>query len=436
MIYNNIFELIGNTPVVKISDKVHGIKNLNLFVKLEYQNPFGSLKDRMAWEMVKDDLDKIKNGKIIIENSSGNTAKALQVIASVYGSHLKTITNRIKNHEKKMILQVLGAEVQELPGKSQCYDPSDPNDPLAHTEREVAASPDKYLYTDQYFNEKNVHAHYQGTGKEILEDIGRIDYFFSGLGTTGSTKGITKALKENNKKTKSVGVIASSMDVIPGIRNSKEMFEVGLFDSKIYDDILEVSALNAIDASLELIRKSGILVGPTGGATYSAILNYFKGFELKRQTNAVFLACDRFEWYLSYYKDLKPEIFGDNANENSIKRFKDISFSKDISPEELVEMLNKKENLQIVDIRSNIAYKVGHISKSINIPDEEFERMIDKSNPFPNETTVVVVCPNGELSKLYSAYLRKNNIKSYSLAGGIFEWKRLNSHLESTFKKQ
>jgi cysteine synthase B len=435
MIYKSIFELIGNTPMVEIPVEVHQIENLSLFCKLEYYNPFGSLKDRMALEMIKDQIEDLKKGKIVIENSSGNTAKALQIIASIYGNHLKTITNRIKNPEKKEVLQLLGAEIEELPGKSQCYDPSDPNDPLVHVEREMNSHPSKYIYTNQYFNQKNVKAHYKNTGREIIKDLGMVDYFFSGLGTTGSTKGISQALKEKNKKTQSIGIIAQSDNLIPGIRNAKEMFEVGLFEKKIYDRIMEVSTEEAIDGSIELIRKTGILIGPTGGASYAAIKKYFKDKKIETKVNAVFLACDRFEWYLSYYKKYKPAIFQEEFKKDSVYLHQiNNEESLDISIDDLLNKIKKEpEKLLIIDIRTNIAYKFGHLNDSINIPEQFLNEIIDRSLPFPKEKIIIFVCPTGERSRFYASYLKKQGYQSFSLAGGILKWQERSLPLAMVF---
>ncbi len=432
MIYKSIVELIGNTPILEIDKKVHQIKNVNLFVKLEYYNPFGSLKDRMAWWMIKDNLEGIKKGKIIIESSSGNTAKALQILASIYGSSLKTVTNRIKNKEKKQILQLLGADINELPGKSQCYDPNDPNDPLVYINDEVNKNPDKYFYTNQYFNYKNVEAHYEGTGREILKDLNRVDYFFSGLGTTGSTKGVKKALKEKNNNTKIIGIVSSEDDVIPGIRNNQELFEVGLFDKNDYDDIVIINSQDAINGSLELIKKSGVLVGPTGGASYAAIKKYFNNKQLKENINVVFLACDRFEWYLDYYYQRRPDLFSEPIYKDSIKNFKiNESLDIDMSAEELDRKIKEEsDNLILVDIRSNIAYKFGYIQNSINIPEDYLENVIDRSMLFPKDKNIVFICPNGQRSRKYAQYLRQFNYQSYNLQGGILDWQKSQLKLE------
>ncbi len=430
MVYKSIFELIGNTPIVEISKETHQLENVDLFCKLEYYNAFGSLKDRMALAMIKEHIIDLQKGKIVIENSSGNTAKALQIIASVYGTYLKTITNRIKNPEKKMILQFLGAKIEELPGRSQCYDPNDPNDPLVHVEREISAHPNTYVYTNQYFNQKNVDAHYQTTAKEIIDDLGSIDYFFSGVGTAGSTRGITQRLKEVNPQLKSIGIISAGSDVIPGIRNNKEIYEVGLFEKKIYDKLLEITALEAIDGSLNLSRKTGILIGPTGGASYQAIIKFFSKNPPKNKVKVVFLACDRFEWYLSYYKDYRPEIFDEQPKPNSIKSFAfNDNIVSNLNAKQVLDM-TKNTDVLIIDIRSNIAFKFGHIKDSINIPEDSLEQILDNAKPFPKNKKLIFVCPNGDRSKRYAAYSRKLGYEAYNLDKGILGWKESNYPLE------
>jgi len=154
MIYKSITQLIGNTPMIELERKKTGL-DVYVFSKLEYLNPFGSLKDRMAWEMIKDNIEEIiKNKKTIIENSSGNTAKALAILSQVFGVNFKIITNRIKFSEKKDVLKISNTVIKELPGKSQCLDPKDPYDPQFFLEKEIKESPGKYFFTNQYFNKK------------------------------------------------------------------------------------------------------------------------------------------------------------------------------------------------------------------------------------------------------------------------------------------
>ena len=219
MIYNHVTELIGNTPLLKIDPQVHGLKNFEIYAKLEYYNPFGSLKDRVAWNMLEPVLtNSIDNNKTIIESSSGNTGKALAVLAKVYGLDFKTISNRIKVPEIRMMLQFLGAEVEELPGLSDCPYPNDPNDPVTIVRTLTNQHPNKYEFTDQYFSDLNWQAHYKA-GIELSKDFDKIDYFFGVLGTCGSTYGVVKALTDLNYSVKAIGVVADPASWVPGGRN-------------------------------------------------------------------------------------------------------------------------------------------------------------------------------------------------------------------------
>jgi cysteine synthase B len=277
VIIKDITQLIGNTPLLEIDPSVHGLKNINLFAKLELLNPFGSVKDKTAWNMLRHDLDNIKaKSQTVIESSSGNTAKALQMILSMHKVPFKIVTNRIQVREVKQILQLIGTEIEELPGQSQCLDPTDPNDPQFIVEQIINSEPEKYFHTSQYTNMRNLEAHTVMTGEEIAKDLERVDYFFGGLGTTGSTRGTGIRLKTTNPQLKNIGIIASKGEGLPGIRNADEMYEVGLFDNKFYDTIIEVTVDESIDAMLTLIRSCGILSGPTGGASFAAVLKYFK----------------------------------------------------------------------------------------------------------------------------------------------------------------
>jgi len=164
MRYDDITDAIGNTPLVRIDPDVHGLRTIDLYAKLELLNPFGSVKDRAAWNMVRPLLPgAVDRGDTVVELSSGNTAKALALIAGMHGLPFKSVTNRMKVPEIKDLLLLLGAEIDELPGQSECLDPSDTEDPLTRMYQRLNAS-GGYTHTDQYFNERNVEAHFIGTG--------------------------------------------------------------------------------------------------------------------------------------------------------------------------------------------------------------------------------------------------------------------------------
>jgi cysteine synthase/rhodanese-related sulfurtransferase len=435
VIIKDITQLIGNTPLLEIDPSVHGLKNINLFAKLELLNPFGSVKDKTAWNMLRHDLDNIKaKSQTVIESSSGNTAKALQMILSMHKVPFKIVTNRIQVREVKQILQLIGTEIEELPGQSQCLDPTDPNDPQFIVEQIINSEPEKYFHTSQYTNMRNLEAHTVMTGEEIAKDLERVDYFFGGLGTTGSTRGTGIRLKTTNPQLKNIGIIASKGEGLPGIRNADEMYEVGLFDNKFYDTIIEVTVDESIDAMLTLIRSCGILSGPTGGASFAAVLKYFKKIDeqLDGKMNVVFIVCDRVEWYLSYLQKYRPSLFGLNQRKSGLSDMgvADIASTPEISPQIAEEWLDQVPRPLVVDMRGQLAYKSAHIHRSINIPADALEDLLNWGLPFSTDQKILFVCPVGEQSRRFAAYFNSRGFETWSLKGGFAEWR--NYHQTST----
>ena len=439
MLYKSVTELIGNTPLIEISKEITKLKNINVYAKCELYNPFGSLKDRAGYAMLKDEIQKLKeNNMTVIESSSGNTAKALQIICSMNGIPFKTVTNRIKIPETKEILKVAGAEIEELPGLSECPDPTDPNDPVAYIERIVSENPNKYYHTNQYTNLKNPKVHYEHTGKEIYDDLGKVDYFFGTLGTTGSSRGTIEYLLEKNKNLKKIGIIAEKGDTIPGIRNKDEMYEVGIFNKSLYDEIVLVNSDEAIEEMLVLNRKCGILGGPTSGAAFKGTLKYLREIDdkLKEPANAVFIACDRMEWYMSYIKKRRPEIFDSEIKRETIRTLteEDMKYAKTININNAEEWI-EKNNPIIIDLRGNLAYKNGHIANAINITDIFFEDLVDNGTPFSKENSVLLVCSIGDKSKKFSSLLNKKGMNVYSLENGMIAWRENSFPLKRSLRE-
>lgn len=439
MLYKSVTELIGNTPLIEISKEITKLKNINVYAKCELYNPFGSLKDRAGYAMLKDEIQKLKENKMtVIESSSGNTAKALQIICSMNGIPFKTVTNRIKIPETKEILKVAGAEIEELPGLSECPDPTDPNDPVAYIERIVSENPNKYYHTNQYTNLKNPKAHYEHTGKEIYDDLGKVDYFFGTLGTTGSSKGTIEYLLEKNKNLKKIGIIAEKGDTIPGIRNKDEMYEVGIFNKSLYDEIVSINSDEAVEEMLVLNRKCGILGGPTSGAAFKGTLKYLREIDdkLNEQANAVFIACDRMEWYMSYIKKRRPEIFDSEIKRETIRTLteEDMKYAKTIDINNAEEWI-EKNNPIIIDLRGNLAYKNGHIANAINITDIFFEDLVDNGTPFSKENLVLLVCSIGDKSKKFSSLLNKKGMNVYSLENGMIAWRENSFPLKRSLRE-
>ncbi|MFD4367291.1 pyridoxal-phosphate dependent enzyme [Rhodococcus sp. NPDC058521] len=432
MKYDSIIDVIGDTPLVRISSEVTGLRNIDLYAKLEMLNPFGSVKDRAAWSMAREGIDAARDdGHTMIELSSGNTAKALAVIAGMHGVDFRSVTNRMKVPEIKDLLLLIGADIEELPGQAECLDPTDTDDPLARIHREISGPGSGYFHTDQYFNGRNVDAHVHGTGPEILRDLdGAPEHFVACVGTAGSSTGVAQALRAVDASVQVLGLVAHKSDFIPGIRNIDEVHEVGLFDPDTYDTIESVSADEAIDGMLTLVRRCGMLAGPTGGAAYFGAVRHLAKADAQlegtgRRETAVFIVCDRVESYMSYVRVRRPELLKQPPREGSVATLSDaeIAAVPALTVDEATRWIESESPL-IVDLRSSFAYRALHIAGSINIVDELFGELLRGGLPFGTARHVLLVCPVGEKSARYAAALaRMGHTNTRSLTGGVIAWR-------------
>lgn len=434
MVYSHITELIGNTPLLRLDPAVHGLAGVELYAKLESHNPFGSVKDRIAWAMIRDDLDRVAaSGQSFIEASSGNTAKALRVLGALHGVPLRAVTNRIRVAEVRQLLQLLGTEIVELPGLSECPDPHAADDVSAVIEHTIGHAPQQWYHPSQYTNERNITAHHEGTGTEIAADladagIGHLDYLIGGLGTTGSTRGTATALLAHHPALRTIGVVSDRFDFIPGIRSEREMWEVGLFRPDFYDEVVTVDSAAAITATLDLVRGYGVLAGPTSGAGYAAALRTLTTAPRPpdRPLVAVLIVCDRLEPYLSYFAKRRPDLFG--AQTGPPAPGPDDT-APTLSAAALAE-LDRTGRPTIVDTRGAMAYRVGHVPGALNIRDDQLDDMLTQGVPFPRSRPVVFVCPIGETSLRFAALAHRAGYEAYSLAGGIIAWRDAGHPLE------
>ncbi|NKY85201.1 pyridoxal-phosphate dependent enzyme [Nocardia veterana] len=433
MRYDHITELIGNTPLLRLDPAVHALPGVELYAKLEYYNPFGSVKDRVAWGMIRDNLDDlVAHGRTLIEASSGNTAKALRLLGAGRGVGLRAVTNRIKVDEVRDLLQLLGTDIEELPGLSECPDPTTPNDVYSVIETTMAKNPGAYHHPSQYTNEKNIEAHYHGTGREIHDDLTAAgvtaDYLIGGLGTTGSTRGTATYLRKHHPDLRTIGVVSQRSDFIPGIRSETEMWDVGLFEPEFYERIVAVDSARAIEATLELATGYGILAGPTSGAGYAAAREVLGELPPRREpVVAVLIVCDRIEPYLSYLKKRRPELFGRTAARPPTDA--ELDAVTQLSPAQLLALDDARPT--VVDTRGAMAYRIGHIPGAINIRDDQLDDMFTHGVPFSRSRPVVFVCPVGDLSRRFAALAARAGYEAASLAGGVVAWRDAGYALES-----
>ena len=303
-VYESIEDLISNrenpTPLVKLNERINPNRNFPIYVKLERYNPTGSIKDRVAYSMLKD--IKFKEGQSIIEPSSGNTGIALASLANARGIPIEIAVPARIPEEKKLLLKLLG--VKELWEADDNLCPKFPNEGARGAVNGLLLSEggERYFNPNQYNNYLNVQAHYKTTGPEIWEQTnGEIDYFFAATGTCGTITGVGKYLKEKKPSVKILGVEPSdTLHNIPGLKKITDLDEdliPKILDLSVIDEIFEVDDDEAYQTGIELARKNGILVGPSTGAILATALKYAKSHE----GLAVIIAPDDAVKYISSY---------------------------------------------------------------------------------------------------------------------------------------
>ncbi|MEW6265056.1 MAG: cysteine--tRNA ligase [Thermodesulfobacteriota bacterium] len=265
---SNLLNLIGRTPLVEIK-RLRPRPGVKILAKLEYFNPGGSVKDRIAKSMIEagEAGGELTPGKTIIEATSGNTGIGLALVAAVKGYRLLLTMSESASLERRQILGALGAEIMLTPGHLGT------DGAIEEVYRLAREHPDKYFLPDQFNNPANVEAHYQGTGLEIWEQTGgRLDVFVAAMGTTGTVMGCSRRLKELDPKIKIVGAEPYLGHKIQGLKNLKEAYVPGIFDRRRIDEIVNIDDEHAYEMARRLARDEGLFVGMSSGAAMHVAL--------------------------------------------------------------------------------------------------------------------------------------------------------------------
>ena len=275
----DVLSRVGNTSLVKLDSLSNN--NTKYFAKLEGNNPFGSVKDRAAYWMIKDGEERgiLKKGKsIIIEPTSGNTGIALTGIANVLGYKVEIVIPEKVSNETKEIIRNLGAKVFET-SDDLCPKVGAGTDQSIALATSIASSrPDTYYSPNQYANEANFKGHYVGTGPEIWKQTeGKVTHFFAGVGTGGTITGIGAFLKEKNPNVKIIGCQPQQNHLIQGWRNFEESAKPDLFLKRenVVDDWVSVDNKEAFSVVKEVFEKEKLLISPSSAAVYACMKKYF-----------------------------------------------------------------------------------------------------------------------------------------------------------------
>lgn len=301
-IYNSVAELVGKTPLLELKniEKKYGLK-AKLVAKLEYFNPAGSVKDRVAKFMI-DDAEKrgvLKEGSVIIEPTSGNTGIGLSAIAASKGYRVIIVMPETMSVERRKLMKGYGAELVLTPGNLGM------KGAIAKAEELKNEIPGGVVM-GQFVNPSNPKAHYMTTGPEIFEDTnGNVDYFVAGVGTGGTITGVGRFLKEKLPNVKIVAVEPATSAVLStGVAGAHKIQGIGagfvpeILDTKIYDEVIPVSDEDAFKFGKETGETEGVLVGISSGAALSAAISVAKRKEAEGKTIVVLMP-DTGERYLS-----------------------------------------------------------------------------------------------------------------------------------------
>lgn len=285
--YPTLADCIGNTPLIRLQ-RLAGDSSNTLLVKLEGNNPAGSVKDRPALAMIEraELSGRIKPGDALIEATSGNTGIALAMVAAIKGYRMLLIMPDNSTAERKAAMTAYGAELILVESMEAARD-------LA---LEMQAQ-GQGVVLDQFSNQDNPTAHYSTTGPEIWQQTqGQITHFISSMGTTGTIMGVSRYLKEQNPDVQIIGLQPKEGAAIPGIRRWPEAYLPSIFDANRVDQVIDMGQQAAEDCMRRLAREEGIFCGVSSGGSVAAMLQVAKTVE-----NAVLVAiiCDRGDRYLS-----------------------------------------------------------------------------------------------------------------------------------------
>lgn len=288
--YKTIDSFVGNTPLVKLQ-RMAGKTSNTILLKLEGNNPAGSVKDRPAYSMIAraEARGDIKPGDTLIEATSGNTGIALAMVAAMRGYKMILVMPDNQSIERRQSMKAYGAEL--------VLTPKDGSMELARDVAMKMQAEGEGIVLDQFGNADNPLAHYEGTGPEIWRDTaGQVTHFVSSMGTTGTIMGTSRFLKEQNPNIQIVGVQPEEGAQIPGIRKWPKEYMPKIYNANAVDELIYVSQKHAEDTTRKLATMEGIFAGiSSGGALYAALQLS------KRVENAVIVSiiCDRGDRYLS-----------------------------------------------------------------------------------------------------------------------------------------
>ncbi len=437
--YDSILDLLPNvdnpTPLVRLT-RVTPFEHTEVYAKLEWYNPFGAVKDRVAFNMVRDAEERavIGEDQDLVEPTSGNTGLGLTMIANARGYSLTTpVSNQIPQ-EKRTMLRFFGANVLEL-DDDLCPAPGAPEGAIARA-NEIAELPSFHML-NQYGNEANPEAHYETTGPEIWRQTeGTVTHFVAGLGTCGTISGTGRFLKEHNPGLQVLGVHPNEGHDIPGVRSIRQLQQTKFFNPDEYDGLVEVYNQDAFELCLRLNREESITAGPSSAL---ALAGAFKLIADEPGNLVVVIFPDSvFKYASSVVKHLaglgaepapsksKHEHLLDEMIEN-VRANSDLTIDVDSA-----HKLWPDHKPFVIDVRNRDDYRDTHVPGAVNIPLHELSEHVSDL-PEDRNTPVLTVCQRGNISLPAVLFLNSLGYRdARSITGGTNAWQESGFATESS----
>ena len=294
----SVVDAVGNTPLLKLNKVAASAPSVEVYVKLEFMNPGGSVKDRPALRMMLDAIEdgRLTQDKILIDSTSGNTGVAYSMLGAALGYRVQLVMPKNVTKARKDIAHAFGTELI-------FSDPMEGSDGAIRKVREIVEhEPDKYFYPDQYNNPSNPLAHYHGTGREILEALGdRITHFVTSLGTSGTAMGTTRRLHEHHRKIYCVAAEpAEALHGLEGLKHMASSIVPGIYDPNLPDEIMPIATDDGWDMADRVAAEEGLHVGHSTGANIFAAVKLAERAHKEQGGGCVVtVACDRGDRYFA-----------------------------------------------------------------------------------------------------------------------------------------
>jgi len=447
-VYDNMLGMLSSrenpTPMVRLNHVVP-FKHTQVYAKLEWFNPFGAVKDRVAANLILDAEARgiLSAGNRLVEATSGNTGLGLAMMGNAMGYPLETPLSQAIPLEKRTALRFFGATVVEL-DDTLCPAPGAPEGAIARARKTAAENPEAVLL-DQYANEANPDGHFKTTGPEIWrQTAGKVTHFSAGLGTCGTITGTGRFLKQQGD-VKVLGVCPEEGHDIPGVRSKRQLQQTKLYHPKEYDQEVEVTNREAYDMCLRLNREECIIAGPSSGMALVGALRMVP--DEPGNILVVIFPDDIFKYASSicrHFPELCPTATTDTgaaAPSQHEQLFAEmIENLKNPYDSVRATVLSKELETDspplVVDVRPKEMFDDVHMNAAVNIPQSDLPQRL-KELPDDRDAPIVMVCGIGKFSKHTTLYLKSLGYRNVrSMKGGIGEWVRKGQPTESNATQQ